>query len=274
MIKLGATEKMIIYLLLHRKEWICTKEIVDLLGKIKISESAIRASLFRMRRNNIVKVMDKGRETLFMWSEFAQGILNSYLQRYSMSEKKWEGQWLLFSFQIPEKKRRLRNALRDELCLHGFGRLHHNLWISPYDMRSECQKMIKRLQLEPYTMMFMSAASKDDSRVMAQQAWHLDELAEAYQKLQKKFEADYLAFKKVRFVDTTQGAVEALARLARINEEMLEFSAQDPYLPKEILPRNWAGTKLSAIFCKYEGLLRRKATPLIQLDDHMKISHK
>jgi phenylacetic acid degradation operon negative regulatory protein len=272
MVKLGATEKMIIYLLLHRKQWICTKEILDLLGKIRISESAVRASLFRLRRNNIVKVKEQGRESLFMWSEFAQGILNSYLQRYSMSGKKWEGQWLLLSFEIPEKKRRLRNLLRDELCLHGFGRLHHNLWISPYDMRAECRKIIKRLQLEPHTMMFISAASKEETRDMVQQAWHLEELAEAYRRLQEKFEADYRTFKKARFVDATQGAVEALARLARINEEMIEFSAQDPYLPKEILPRNWAGTAFNITFSKYEKLLRRKAAPLIQLEDPLKIS--
>ena len=272
MLKLGATEKLIIYLLLHRKEWMATREIIDLLGKIRISESAVRATLFRLRRNNIVRVMEKGRETLFMWSEFAQSILRSYMQRISLSEKKWQGQWLLFSFNIPEKKRRLRNALRDELVLHGFGRLHHNLWISPYDLRTECNKIIKRLQLEPYTVMFISKATKEDSQEIASQAWDLTLLAEAYDRLQRKYQKDYIAFKNTKFNDATQEAVEALARLARTSEETMEFSAKDPYLPKELLPKSWTGNKLGEIFCKYEELLRRKAAPLVQLDDHREIN--
>ena len=272
MVKLGATEKLIIYLLLHRREWMATKDIVELLGKIKISESAVRASLFRLRKNNIVTTMGKGRETFFMWSKIAQGILRSYLQRISQSEKKWAGQWLLFSFNIPEKKRRLRNTLRDELILHGFGRLHSNLWISPYDMRGECNEIIKRLQLEDYTAMFISESIGTEVKKIISRAWNLDELSNAYHRLKDKFEKEYDDFKQTRFKDVTQGAVEALAHLARITDEMLEFSAEDPYLPKEILPHNWMGGELNKIFSQYEALLRQKASSLIQLDDHRELN--
>jgi phenylacetic acid degradation operon negative regulatory protein len=272
MIKLGATEKLIVYLLLHHKKWMATKKILELLTKIHKTESAVRASLFRLRKKNIIKALGKGRETFFMWSEFAQEIITSYLQRVTLSENKWNGKWLIFSFNIPERKRKLRTALKDELILRGFGRLHTNLWISPYDLREKCNQFIKRFGLKKFTVMFMADCISGDNYKLACRIWDLNKLSKTYQKLKLKYKNDLDNFKKLKFHDQDHISLEALVRLAKITDEMLEFSTTDPYLPKEILPGNWAGAGLNDVFSKYEGLLHKKASSLIKLEDHREIT--
>ena len=145
MIELGTTEKLVMYLLL-KKEWMSTKEILELLGKINKTEVAVRATLFRLRKKKLIKDSSKGRETLFSIAPAGQEVISGYLKRISRAKKEWNGKWLIFSFNIPEKKRKLRNNLRNELIFLGFGRLHTNLWICPYDIRNDCNKIIKDLE--------------------------------------------------------------------------------------------------------------------------------
>lgn len=259
--KLGVTEKLVIYIL-YKKEWMATKDIVELLGKIRKTESAVRATLFRLRNKNLIKNSRRGRETLFALAGSAKELVSGCLNRISMSEKKWDGKWLLFSFNIPEKKRKFRNILRDELIFHGFGRLHANLWILPYDIREECNKIVERLEVKEYTAMFITDYADNDSKALAYRAWDLKQLSNTYQKLADKYSKQYDEFKKSKFTDSSQWALEALIRLLRLKEKMVELADKYPYLPKELLPENWIGFELEKVFLDYLQFLCEKSFPI------------
>lgn len=265
MLKLGSTEKLALYIL-SKKEWMSTKEIVDLLGKIKKSESAVRATLFRLRKTNLIQDSQKGRETLFSLADSGKEYITDYMNRISRAEQEWNGKWLLFSFNIPEKKRGLRNILRSELIALGFGRLHANLWVSPYDIREECNKIIERLKLKEFTAMFITDYAGDDPRALAFRAWNIGQLRKTYERLLQKYRNQYEEFKKSRFTDSSQWAMEALVRLLKLKEELAEYGAKVPYLPKELLPENWIGFELKRVVLEYLQLLYEKSFPLIGFD--------
>jgi len=262
MIELGTTEKLVMYLLL-KKEWMSTKEILELLGKINKTEVAVRATLFRLRKKKLIKDSSKGRETLFSIAPAGQEVISGYLKRISRAKKEWNGKWLIFSFNIPEKKRKLRNNLRNELIFLGFGRLHTNLWICPYDIRNDCNKIIKDLKLKDYTEIFIADYIGVNQKKLAAKVWNLGDLEKFYQKLIEKHGKEFEKFKKSDFSDSAKWALEAMVRLIKLKKELVELSSKEPFLPKELLPDDWVGFEVEKLFFDYLQFLYKKSSPLI-----------
>ena len=52
--------------------------------------------------------------------------------------KKWDGQWRIVIFDIPEKKKILRDRVRAVVSRLGFYRLQDSVWVHPY----ECEEII------------------------------------------------------------------------------------------------------------------------------------
>jgi len=55
---------------------------------------------------------------------------------------KWDGRWRVLMFDIPEKKKFLREKIRTVLRSFGFHRLQDSVWIYPY----ECQEVLELLR--------------------------------------------------------------------------------------------------------------------------------
>jgi len=74
----------------------------------------------------------------------------SFIQRLEMADfkikrpKKWDGQWRVLIFDIPEKRRALRDKIRITLVAIGFARLQHSVWIYPYD----CEELVTLLKAD------------------------------------------------------------------------------------------------------------------------------
>lgn len=267
MLGLGKTELLVIYLLVTRKGWMSTRAIVDLLRMIRKSESAVRATLFRLKQKDIITSMSQGRETLFRLGATGEKMVAGYMDMLSRSERKWSGRWLLFSFNIPENKRALRNMLRDELNVLGFGRLHTNLWISPHDIRKECDELVARLGVKEYTSMFMSDYIGADPKELASRVWNLAALIGIWEKFMRKCRQEYEGFKKLRFRNAYQEAVEALSRLIKLKGGLVDLAAQETHLPYELLPANPEHyKKLGDKIFEYIGFFRDKASPIIKFD--------
>lgn len=50
---------------------------------------------------------------------------------------RWDGKWRLIAFDIPEKKKSGRNALRDKMRELGLVQLQKSVWAWPYECRDE-----------------------------------------------------------------------------------------------------------------------------------------
>ncbi len=86
-------------------------------------------------KNGFVQLTKKGEKRLFE------------IERANYQFKKptrWDKKWRLVSFDIKEKRKETRNLLRQTLTSVGFVRLHHSLWVCPY----ECQDLITLLKAD------------------------------------------------------------------------------------------------------------------------------
>jgi DNA-binding transcriptional regulator PaaX len=74
----------------------------------------------------------------------------SVLRRWELAEygiakpKRWDGKWRVLIFDIPEKKKVIRNQLTDLLRKAGLLRLQDSVWVYPYD----CEDIITLLKTD------------------------------------------------------------------------------------------------------------------------------
>ena len=58
--------------------------------------------------------------------------------------KKWDRKWRIIIFDIPERKKRIRDEIRKILTVAGFQRLQDSVWVYPYD----CEDVIGLLKMD------------------------------------------------------------------------------------------------------------------------------
>ncbi len=76
--------------------------------------------------------------------------LNIILDDIKNTKEPWDGKWRMVAFDIPEKARQGRDALRQRLRKIGFTELQKSVLITPYKCRQEIIKLVMFFRVEKY----------------------------------------------------------------------------------------------------------------------------
>ncbi len=76
--------------------------------------------------------------------------LNYKLENIKNKKDKWDGKWRMVAFDIPEKDKRGRNALRQKLKSIGFYELQKSVLITPFDCKKEVLLLVDFFNLKKY----------------------------------------------------------------------------------------------------------------------------
>lgn len=93
-----------------------------------------RRGLLKLKDNHY-ELTDEGRRVLELWQ-----LSNYRLLR----PRKWDKKWRVLIFDIPEKKRAIREEMRQIFNSAGLYRLQDSVWVYPYD----CENVIGLLKTE------------------------------------------------------------------------------------------------------------------------------
>ena len=146
--------------------------------------------------------------------------------------KLWDGKWHIALFDVPEKQRSKRDALRQFLRRLGFGKLFESTWISPYNFLGEASEFIKSSDLDPYVILSISdRVGVKGSRELADRVWNMGELNNDYK----------------NFLHSKETSP------ARKIFQYLSITRRDPRLPGELLPIDWKGRRA---FDSYQELTK------------------
>ena len=104
----------------------------------------------------VYKVNEKGKEKI---KKFVFEKLQPELP------KKWDKKWRLVIFDIPEKRRRERAALRKKLIEIGFYQCQKSAWIYPFDCIHEIEFIKDFLKIGPYVKTF-TITDMEDGKVL------------------------------------------------------------------------------------------------------------
>lgn len=105
------------------------------------------ATVVRARKRLVEKKLLAHEHGLLRLTKKGRTALNRVdLAEYGAQKKKqrWDKRWRIVIFDIPEKKRVLRDKIRYTLIQVGFMRLQDSVWVYPYD----CEDLIILLKAE------------------------------------------------------------------------------------------------------------------------------
>lgn len=99
-----------------------------------------RTALGRLKAKGLVTFEERDGKQYARVTEEGEQILalESMRKGNAKKPKRWDGRWRVVLFDIPERRRGVRNRLRVFMQEYGFMRLQDSAWIYPYD----CEDLI------------------------------------------------------------------------------------------------------------------------------------
>lgn len=77
-------------------------------------------------------------------------VLKYHFQDLKITKQNWDRKWRVIVFDIPEKLKKVRDALRDRLKKLGFYELQKSVFVFPYECKDEIDFLIDFFNLRKY----------------------------------------------------------------------------------------------------------------------------
>lgn len=92
-----------------------------------------------------------GKITLIISEAGKKKVLSYQVEEMVIKKPKvWDKKWRLVIFDIPEKKRKIRDALRLKLQELGFYELQKSVFVHPFDCKDEIDFIVEFFELRPF----------------------------------------------------------------------------------------------------------------------------
>lgn len=179
----------------------------------------------------------------------------------SFQKQKWDEKWRIVLFDIAELNRRKRDMLRSKLRELGFGMFQESVYISPHNFTKDMVEFLVARELSGFVYIFEifhTQMAIGNAKELAHKVWNLDELNKKYLMLIE--EVSHLIGEHDREVKLNKSKEEKGEKEERkeegkeerkgIKEKYIRLIMIDPFLPKELLPSNWAFSELKNIIRK------------------------
>ncbi|KKP42377.1 MAG: hypothetical protein UR31_C0016G0007 [Parcubacteria group bacterium GW2011_GWA2_33_14] len=118
----------------------------------KIEENELKKGIKNLYRLDIIDKAEgiDGWITVKPTEKGKLRALNLKLDGIKSKKQTWDRRWRMVAFDIPEKHKQGRDALRRRLIKIGFCELQKSVFIAPYDCREEIILLVKFFRLEKY----------------------------------------------------------------------------------------------------------------------------
>lgn len=150
--------------------------------------------------------------------------------------RRWDGKWRIFSFDLPESRRRDRVKLWEQLRAARFGFLQRSVWVWPHDVEPSLRQMVEARGIpECFCGFEAERLFLCDTAEVVAVAWDWKRIGHNH--------TSYLE----RRGDTTAAirraeGLEDLARIARTEYGAYRAAFQmDPFLPRTLWPESYRG---------------------------------
>ncbi|WP_308169873.1 PaaX family transcriptional regulator [Acrocarpospora catenulata] len=230
---------------LHRDVAIYSGSVIDVFARLGVSEEAVRSTLARMVKRNLLERHRRGRKVYFGLTPRAVEVLEDGRRRVwetGAVNRDWDGTWTLVAFSLPDSRRGTRHDLRSRLTWNGFGLLHSGLWIAPGV--KDVTSVLASLELGDHvTVLTARAFQPTEAADLVRKAFDIEQIARRYQAFLTQW-------------DTSRpppGTPDDLARQLFLHTDWLQLVRQDPHLPAEHLPEDWPAIRAERTFHRLAG---------------------
>ena len=247
--------------ILHLGGEIGIDTLIKLLANFDLSQQAVRSAISRMSRKGLIKVRRVGRRSYYSLTSHGRTLLTEGARRiFKRKTTKWDGNWNIVTYSIPEKTRETRDIFRRELAWLGYGPLSEATWVSPYDMTAEVNELAEKLNIKDRVQIFNAKqAGVARPASIISWCWDLDKIHEKYCDFVNKYRNKLKNHQKLLQVGEIIEPGECFVERFHLIHEYRRLPFYDPDLPLELLPENWLRPQAANLFSEYHDLLANKA---------------
>jgi len=118
----------------------------------KIDEKELKSEIQSLYKSKLVEKKENpdGSYTFFLTDKGKMRALTYRFEEIKIKREDWDGKWRIVVFDIPEKMRWGRDALRDKLKELGFYELQKSVFVFPYECKNEIEFVIEFFDLRRY----------------------------------------------------------------------------------------------------------------------------
>ena len=216
-----------------------------------------------LKTGYVEKILKDGEVYLRLTSDGQNKVIRDF-PLLSLQKKEWDRKWRLVLFDIAELKRKTRDMLRKKLKELGFGMFQQSAYMSPHNFTKDLLEFLNTFGLSDFVYVFEvphNHMTIGDPKQLANKLWNLESINEKYLRLIE--EIRHLIGINGRGVQLNETGVKKEKKnkedkdkrnrgelIKGIREEYLELIVADPFLPKELLPSDWAFAKLTNLLKK------------------------
>lgn len=220
--------------------------LVRILEEFGIASANARAALSRLTQQGLLERTKQGRRTSYAPTTQAIRTLERGRRRIFSREDvlPWDGTWTLIAFSVPSNDGELRRLLRARLRWLTFAPVFDATWVTPHDRAEIVREQLDELGIND--AMVLRSREVDllpGGRTRLDQAWQLEELAERYAALVRRYAP--LASRSARGEVTRR---EALVERTELVDDWRRVIRDDPDLPAEFLPEGFPRAEARRLF--------------------------
>ena len=118
-----------------------------------IDRKALKEEIRKLYRSHLVKKQEHpdGSITFVLANKGKLQTLTYKFEKIKVdTPKHWDGKWRIVIFDIPEKLRKGRDALRGKLLALGFIELQKSVLVFPFECEKEIEFIVEFFSLKPY----------------------------------------------------------------------------------------------------------------------------
>lgn len=227
--------------------WFSVTSLLTLLGEVGIDDPSVRSALSRFKRRGVLTSERRNGVAGYALGESARRTFDvGDLRVLDRRQPPPNRGWVLAAFSIPESARDVRYRLRSRLSRVGFAQVGGGLWIAPRQLESDVRYVVENLDIGQYVDLFTGEHSGFRvTRDAVAQWWDLDAIAAQYAEFTNEYGRLAASWSRARGVPD---AAHAFADYTRALTSWRPLPYVDPGLPREYLPRGWAGDRATEVF--------------------------
>lgn len=154
----------------------------------------------------------------------------------------WDKKYRLVVYNVSEKERAKRDAIRWILKSFHLRPIEQSFWITPHNISKEIIERLRTVNLEKYVKILEAEVNYGDF----QSLWNIQSLNNKYRDLSQILE------KTIKIIKLRRTRIDIFRRSFLVYQKLIK---QDPGLPVELLPKDWFGVKVRKEFIRLQKLL-------------------
>lgn len=111
--------------------------------------------IYYLKKKGLIDIENlKGKKAILLTKKGSERVLKISLKTAGKKYRA-DGKWQMIIFDIPEKKRRQRDFLRNSLLVLGYKMLQKSIWVCPYNVEKETERLLRDYSLDQYVKTFL-----------------------------------------------------------------------------------------------------------------------